>query len=462
MKRTGKTSRTPPAQPTAGRPGPAWWQSGQVRAFTAVMLVTCTLAYLPVLGAGFVNWDDGDYVYRNTAIQSFGNLHDLLLKPVQGNHHPLTMLSLALNYAVSGYDARSYHLLNLLLHLANTLWVLVFVMALTRGKVWISLATAALFGLHPMHVESVAWVAERKDVLYAFFFLPGLISYIEYVHTGRRSYLALAFLLFVLSLLSKPAAVSFPLVLLVLDFYFGRLRAVGTWLEKLLFAVPAAIMGLLTIHAQSAHGAIAAAGAFHIGARILFGFYGLMMYAVRAVIPYGLVPYYPAPAATASLPVPYYLSPLFVVALAAYGIYSLKHGRLIATGLLFYLVNLLLVLQVFPVGTAIVADRYSYLPLIGLFLVPGWYLQRHAERARNGSPLAAGLLFGAACLVLSVATFYQAGIWKSGETLWSHAIKHYPSARAHTNLGLLYSQQGNNSKAMEHYGQALRYQKQGS
>ena len=152
-----------------------------------IILALTFIAYIPALQAGTVNWDDPDYVNKNFLTSGISNL---LTTPLQGNYHPLTMLSLAFNYMISGEDPWSYHLLNLLLHLANTWLVFRLVMLLSNRKLVIASVTALLFGIHPMHVESVAWISERKDVLYGLFFIAGLISYTRFVDTNnRRQYL---------------------------------------------------------------------------------------------------------------------------------------------------------------------------------------------------------------------------------------------------------------------------------
>ena len=135
-----------------------------------ISLLLTFIAYLPALTADFVNWDDTDYVVKNAAIRSFSNFHDIVIKPVQGNYHPLTMLSLAFNYAMSGLKPGSYHFLNLLLHLINTVLVFKLASRLSAKNNLIAFTTALLFGIHPMHVESVAWIAERKDALSSRYF----------------------------------------------------------------------------------------------------------------------------------------------------------------------------------------------------------------------------------------------------------------------------------------------------
>src|SRR5882672_2702368 len=196
----------------------------------AILLLTY-LIYQPSLDNGFTNWDDNHYVTSN-AIVAHPTLKALVITPLSGNYHPLTMASLALYYAISGTHAVSYHWLNLLLHLANTALVFFFVRKLSGGRFWTTVVTALFFGIHPMHVESVAWIAERKDVLYAFFYLLALIIYLRFLDTRRPVWLALTLLVFILSVASKPVAVVLPLTLFAIDYYHRRPVTRSAVLEK--------------------------------------------------------------------------------------------------------------------------------------------------------------------------------------------------------------------------------------
>ncbi|HEU4725640.1 MAG TPA: hypothetical protein VFU59_10145, partial [Candidatus Eisenbacteria bacterium] len=183
-----RDSQRAKAKPSNAR----WWL------WLGAILVVTFVAYVPCLDNDFTNWDDNTYVTDNPLIGQ-PDFRTLLLTPISGNFHPLTMWSLALNYRISGLDPASYHWLNLLLHLANTLLVFVFVRRLSKDRLWTTVATALFFGIHPMHVESVAWVAERKDVLYGFFYLLGLIFYLRYLDTKRLLWLLPVLLAFILS-----------------------------------------------------------------------------------------------------------------------------------------------------------------------------------------------------------------------------------------------------------------------
>ncbi|MEI6060254.1 MAG: tetratricopeptide repeat protein [Bacteroidota bacterium] len=421
----------------------------------AICIILVLIVFAPVFKAEFVSWDDPDYVTTNQSIKSLSNLHEIITRPVQGNYHPLTMISLAVNYAWSGKDASSYHLVNILLHLLNVLLVFFFVLRLTGKKHWIAFITALLFAIHPLHVESVAWVAERKDVLYAFFFLAGLIAYLHYLEKQTRLKLSAVLGLFILSLLSKPAAIIFPLVLLALDFYYDRLKKPGAYIEKIPFLIFSVIFGLLTIHGQSVQGAVGDASTFPVHFRMFFGFYGIMMYLANTFFPLNLCTFYPFPAINNSLPFSYYLSPAISLVLAALFFFTFRKNKLIAFAILFYLLNLALVLQFLPVGSAIIADRYTYIPLIGVFIAMGYYFQKWADtNSGKPTPAAIGLLV-LVTVILTALSYRQSVTWKKSASLWDHAISVSPSSRAYTNRGLIYKLENQNDKAIELYSKAI-------
>ncbi len=420
-----------------------------------LILFITFIAYLPVLNAGFVNWDDQQYVYENFLITSFSHLNELFTTPVQGNLHPLTMLSLAINYSISGYNAWSYHLVNLLFHLANTFLVYQLAKKLSKENAIISITTALLFGLHPMHVESVAWVSERKDVLYAFFYLLGLISYVKYIDKNSRSSYILCLIWLILSLASKPAAVIFPLTLFAIDFLRKRKFTLKLITEKIPFFVFAALLGFLTLHYQSEEGTTEGQNYFGLNDRFFFGFYGFFMYAVKLIIPINLVPFYPFPPVRESLPIIYYLSPLFFIAVCFLCLRTIKNAAVFTFGFGFYFINLILVLQFFIVGSAIIADRYTYIPYIGIFYIIGWMI----DKWKNHSLKKAMIYIVILGIFLSGLTYNQASTWKSSAALWDHAIKVHPSFRAYNSRGSIIHNEGNNEKAISYYNEALKLNK---
>ena len=450
-KRVEPTRARPRGVPPANRRLPGL-------ALIGVLLVTF-IVYLPSLGNGFTNWDDPAYVTENPLV-AHPQVHDLLMTPVSGNFHPLTILSLALNYRISGYQPASYHWLNLLLHLANTGLVFAFVWMLSRRRFWTTVATSLFFGIHPMHVESVAWISERKDVLYAFFYLLGLVAYLRYLAGRRWEWFAACLAAFILSLASKPAAVVFPFTLLALDWFFRRADRVRLVLEKLPFLVPSIAAGLLTLKAQQASGAVAPVGTWSLFEKLLFASYGSLMYVLRLFVPVGLSAIYPYPEGSGSIGRDFYGA--LVVMLVAFPalLFACRRLRPVWFGWAFFFINLLLVLQFFTVGRAVMADRYTYMPYIGLLLALTWWLD---ERPRPGDARApARLVIGAVLVAMLPLSLYQTwtrcGVWRDSETLWTDTIRKFPHriGLAYCNLGQALAAQGRFDEAISDYREAIR------
>jgi len=408
----------------------------------ALALVVITFAaFAGALSHGFVNWDDMQYVGENPLV--LGKHYGQLLHAVVSHHyHPLTMLSLAWNVSTP-LSAQPFVATSVGLHLLNTLLVFWLVLLLARGRWPVAAFVALLFGIHPMHVESVAWVSERKDVLYTFFFLGGLIAYWKYLERRGSWLLGLAFVLFVLSCLSKVMAIVFPAVLVLLDYWRGRpaleRRAA---LEKLPFLAVSLLFGLIVQDVQ-------AGGDFHgllrivrVSAgpsralmdvtplqRILLPTNSYLMYVWQLFVPAGLCALYPQPPPHELVLPPYVLAPLFLLGTLALAFWDLRRTRVIAFGLGWYLVTIAPVLryapQSIPIGGGITADRYSYLSYIGLLFVLGMGLQAVFERRRFLGVALWGVsgLFAAA---LWVQTVHQVETWKNSEALWSRVIQVNP------------------------------------
>ena len=430
---------------------PAKSSTGSNSTWQIVFCLALTLiAYLPAFNGSFLNWDDDYYVTLNSAVQKF-ELRELLTKPVQGNYHPLTMFTLAVNYSLSGIKPWSYHFLNIVLHLLNTFLVFRLMLKLTRDNNIISLTSSLLFGVHPMHVESVAWISERKDVLYSFFFLLGLISYLRYLDSGKRSAYYITLLWFLLSLASKPAAVIFPIVLLIFDFFRKGKLSAPLILEKIPFIIIAAVFAYLALHGQEGSGARNNATYFPVERRMLFASFGYMMYFVKMIFPSGLASFYPLPAIDTPLPLSFILSPVFFIATLALCFFTRKKFPEITFGFAFYFINLLLVLQFIVIGSAVMADRYTYIPYIGLFFIAGWLLEkkfRHKTMAAYSIIITIGIIF-------SSLTYLRAQVWKNSQTLWDNAIENAPSEQAYFHRAIMLREEGNIEKALEYYTKAI-------
>jgi protein O-mannosyl-transferase len=445
MKSKQVTDKSVPKKPT----------KGNLFIYGSICIILALIVFSPVFTADFVNWDDDYYVIKNTTIQSADNLGKIIKEPVLGNFHPVTMLSLSVDYWISNGKPQLFHTVNVFIHLVNIVLVFFFFYLISGQKIGIATVTALLFAIHPLHVESVAWISERKDVLYSAFFLGGMILYLHYLKKNNRTLLFVVFFLFLLSLLSKPAAVVFPLVLLAIDYYFDRLKQSRTYLEKIPFLILSLAFGILTLQVQKMHGAYSDLGIYPFSSRFFFGNYGIMMYLVKTVFPFRLCAFYPFPAVNVNLPVLYYLSFLFTLALITVFVVSVKRNKEIAFALLLYGINLILVLQFFAVGNAVIADRYTYIPLLGPFFLAGFYLQRYIDSKKGRLPLMSGIMLTAIALSLVIISRRQVTTWKDGGTLWDQAIKVAPSSKAYTNRGMICKKEGDTQKALKMYSQAI-------
>jgi tetratricopeptide (TPR) repeat protein len=424
----------------------------------AGILLLTFLVYLPSLDNGFTNWDDNHYVTENPLV-AHPDARAVLSTPVAGNYHPLTIASLALNYRISGLRPASYHWLNLLLHVANTALVFLFIWTLSGRRFWTSVVTSLFFGIHPMHVESVAWVAGRKDVLFAFFYLLGLIAYLRYLRARQLVWLGAAFLAYVLSAASKPAAVVFPIILLTIDLYRRRRIDLGAVLEKAPFFAVSIVVGFLTLKAQRLIGAIPDSDAWSPFQRLLLGCYGLVTYVVKFFVPVGLSALDPYPDAQRGLGPEFFLALAAVAILLPAAAFLFRKNRVVLFGLGFFVINIALVLQFFAVGAALMADRYTYLPYVGLLFALAWPLDARTGAGRR-EVLAKRLVAGL-CLVMLPAFLFlswrRCDVWKDSMTLWEDVVRKRPEgARGWNYRGVTWNEQSRFDLAYEDFDRAVK------
>ena len=414
-----------------------------------------------VLNNGFINYDDNIYIYENPAIRdfTFGGMVSFFSGNL-GQYPPLVMMVFSTIHHFSGLDPLPYHAVNLAFHILNSMLVFLFVYRFDK-RILAALIAGILFGIHPLHVESVAWATELKDVLYTFFFLLGILAYQRYPVSGeRRKYLFPAFFWFLLSCLSKGMAVVFPLVLLLMDYFrTGKITA-KHWIEKVPFLALSVLYGIITYMAQQKMGATAGSDAISWFQRVLIAFYGLVFYAWKFIVPTGLTAFYAFPVRNEQLqPLLIYISPLIVALVAFAAWFTGKYRRVITFGLLFYLLNLLLVLQIIPVGMAITADRYFYLSSIGLFMITGFVIdQLIREKPKlKGSLLSATVMLLA---LLAVSANSQLKTWENSVALWNNVLKDagsYPGyALAFTNRGDAQADLQDYESAVQDYTTAIR------
>jgi tetratricopeptide (TPR) repeat protein len=429
----------------------------QPRLLCLVLALTTLLLYLPTWQHGFIVFDDDLYITENRMVQrgvtlagiqwAFTTLH-------ASNWHPVTWLSHMLDFQLFGWNAGAHHLVNVLFHVANTVLLFLLVWRTTASQ-WASAFVAALFAWHPLHVESVAWIAERKDVLCAFFGLLAIHAYVVYARDGnRRAYFA-SLLLFALGLMAKPMLVTWPFVFLLLDYWplkrprnFLRLA-----LEKWPFFVLTAASCLITVIAQREE-AMADLEHQPLRARLANAAVACATYLAKTVWPVDLVILYPLDRQIPLLHV--VLSVSIVIALSLFAWCRRLTNPYLIIGWLWFLGMLVPVIGLVQVGRQAMADRYTYLPLIGLFLALALGGRDLAARLRLNAVARAAVpvMILLACIG---ATWRQLSYWQNSEALFAHAVAvTKENAVAHLNLGVALEENGKMQEALQHYRESLR------
>lgn len=385
------------------------------------LAIVTFVCFFPILKNNFTNWDDDFYVVNNALLRG-PDWAGIFSQGVVSNYHPLTILSLALNYAISGTEAWSYLLFNLLLHVINVMLVFKFIYSISNKKTWVAFLTALVFAIHPMHVESVAWVSERKDVLYTLFFLLSLIQYWKFLQTNKQKHLWFCFLLFVFSLLSKPAAIVLPLVLFLLDYWKQRTFSKKIFLEKIPFLLAAIVFTIVTLKLQSVT-AMSSLDQYPIWVRLFFACYVTMIYFIRFFIPYPLSSFHPFPPPD-NLGMAVYLSPLFMLFLL-FILWRFRKNRLILFSILFFLINIILVMQLISIGFTIVSERYTYVPYIGIAFLIFMMADKYSTQKLV---IPFRIVFFAVIGVFCFLSFQRTKVWEDSDSLWTNVIRHYPNA----------------------------------
>lgn len=410
-------------------------------------------AYSQIFRCGFTNFDDDDYVTANRHVQhlTWKNVGWAFNIGYTSNWHPLTWMSHMMDYRLFGSNPLGHHLVNLLLHIANTL-LLLLIFARMTGSMWKSAFVAALFAVHPLHVESVAWVAERKDVLSTLFFMLTILAYLRYAaKPGAVRYLPVMGL-FALGLMAKPMLVTLPFVLLLLDYWpLDRIRLGWRLIwEKLPLIVMAGGSSVLTYLAQKTGGAVSGFEAVQLGVRVSNGVVSYASYFLKMIWPRNLAAAYPHPGdSLSSLAVAGALILLSALTYAA--IRESRRRPYLLFGWLWFIGTLVPVIGLVQVGSQAMADRYTYIPLIGLFIAAVWFIGegRKGERTIAGGGLAV-------VLALALVTWVQVGYWRDSVTLFKHAIAvTRDNYIAHNSLGSAYAELGKAEDALEEYRQAV-------
>jgi tetratricopeptide (TPR) repeat protein len=513
---------SPSASPCLCAPDSPGWDASRATRWAALALVVLTIvAFSPALSGEFVNWDDQQLLLDNDQYRGWSadQLGWIFTTTYGGHYQPLTWLSYAIDWHLAGDDPLLFHVTNLALHVVAALAFFVVARQLLRRAGPIvchgvasggvtehailvgSFAAAAFFAVHPLRVESVAWITERRDVLSGALLLPAVACYLRATaQADRRRYLrwmAAAVVLYVFSLLAKAAGITLAFVLLVLDVYpVRRVRWRGrdaaparaetekdapriaadtatttdapelpsaSWrqiaVEKLLFLVPAMAVAGIALSAQSAAGALWTYDLHPLGLRIAQAFYGLVFYVQKTLVPWPLLPLYEQPPGARAGDLEYVLSAALVVGVLVLLVLLRRRVPALLAAAACYLLFLAPVLGIAQSGPQLVADRYSYLSCLTWAVLIGglfakWWSRGAAAKGRHRR-----LLFvtgGGVLLALTLLTMQQSRIWRNSEQLWLHVLRYAPNTGlAHVNLSGVYIREGPAEEARKHAEMAI-------
>ncbi|MCX5848922.1 MAG: tetratricopeptide repeat protein [Deltaproteobacteria bacterium] len=434
------------------------------------LIVASFAAFGRITGNDFINFDDPIYITDNNHIKSGinpGSIKWAFSAFVSSNWHPLTWLSHMLDWNLFATNASGHHLVNLLLHIGSVLFLFFFLNRATKS-LWSSAFAAAFFALHPLRVESVAWAAERKDVLSMFFGMASIYVYALYVENYKLPRYFFCLILFILSLMSKPILVTLPFVLLLLDYWpLGRWqRALSSpaesrfkitgrlvW-EKAPFIFLTIGSSIMTFWAQNNGGSVASLEHLPFPARVVNAILSYVSYLGKIFWPVDLAVFYPY-----EYPFPFWQTLVFcfiLIGITIFVIYALKKLPFLFVGWFWYLGTLIPVIGLVQVGRQAMADRYTYLPSIGIVIMLVWGIPLLFPRAniRKNILFPAGL---AVLAILAVLTWQQCGYWKNSIDLFNHALrvtkKNY---QAYNNLGNAYAKLGQYQRTIADYNEAIR------
>jgi protein O-mannosyl-transferase len=432
---------------------------------SAILLFTF-LVYAGTLNNEFlIGWDDGEYL-SDPSVSGEGpvNTSAIFSNFNLGMYQPLAVLSFAINFRMSGDTAWPYILTNLLLHLLNTLLVYQLMKRWMRGYFPAAIVTL-LFAIHPMHVEAVAWISTRSSGLYSLFFLSGLLAWDKYLDEGLKpGHYLIALSFAVLALFSKSMAATFPLILFLMDILKNRRFSLRLITEKLPFLILSVIFGMVAIRAAGSFGHLTVLEQdFSPVQRIFLIIYGLSFYVIKMIIPINLSAIYAFPEmVSGNLPNYVYTSAIVPVLVIAGIWFSGKNRREFIFGSFFFLLCISMVLPLFWSRVFITADRYTYIPYIGLFIIPARILSNlFGSRSTIDKTNFRMLIFAAGLIVLMLgwATFNRGRTWKDTPTLLTDVIEKKRSdadmAHGYFYLGNYYDAANNGAEAMKYYDLSL-------
>lgn len=456
-----------------------------------IALILAIVAFAPSLKNAFVNWDDDVNVLENIYLKTldWASIKGIFTTDVIGNYNPLPILTFTFEHHFVGFEPWLYHFDNLILHLLCILFVYLFVSELGLSA-WAAGLVAVLFAVHPMRVESVAWITERKDVLFGAFYLWALWLYVKLVKNPERKSLHIWIgLLFILSLFSKIQAVSLPLSMLAVDYFMKRPLKWNLLLEKIPYFLLSLTFGLIGVFMLKNNNSLDDATHYDLLGRICIGAFSLITYLIKWIFPYKMSPLYAYPA-TLDWQIYAAVVPALLFLFLIFWLWK-KDKKAWAFGLLFFLVNVAFVLQILGAGQGFLADRFTYIPYLGLFFAMGYSYDQYKDTQPWKK-----FLTPVICIYIAVfvyMTMQQVKVWKNGETLWTHVMKYEtktplpfsnramyfrgikeydkaladfnraiaikPQGTTYNSLGKMYFDQGKNKEALDNYKKAIELDK---
>ncbi|OQX25419.1 MAG: hypothetical protein BWK80_15625 [Desulfobacteraceae bacterium IS3] len=430
-----------------------------------VLTVTTLATFRQVSDYDFINFDDDEYVTENPHVKAGLTRSGIVwafTKFHSNNWHPLTWLSHILDCHLFGLNAGMHHLSNVLIHTANSVLLFLLLRWMT-GNLWASAFVAALFAVHPLRAESVAWVSERKDVLGAFFWMLTLLMYVSYTKKPGIARFAPVLLLFALGLMAKPMLVTLPFVLLLVDYWplrrFSEKNASLFWEKMPLFALAAA-SSIVTVFAQKSGGLVRSLETYPLDIRIANALVSYIKYIGLTILPRGLAFHYPYPE---SIPLWQTVGAFLILSgVSVFVIRKRETFPFLTVGWLWYLGTLVPVIGFVQVATQALADRYTYIPSVGFCIMLAWGIPLFVKE-RPVFRMTMTALAGIAILGFAACTWFQLRHWQNSVTLFTHTLnvteKNY---LAHNSLGAALEKQGNISEAIRHFREALEIKPDGA
>ncbi len=418
----------------------------------------CFILYYSSFSNDFTLRDDDDYVTKNYLLGdlSWNGIKKIFVTLYYNGHLPVTILSLALDYHFWGLNPIGYHITNFALHIINTILVFQVIKTICRRNE-VALLSALLFAIHPLGVQSVAWIAERKNVLYTTFYFASLWSYIIYLQNNTKKYVFISFILFVFSVASKWSAYTFPVAILIFDYYYKRKLDLWYFFEKIaFFSIP-----FISFYFHMKSG-VAIANEFNFIDRFFFGSYTFVFYILKILLPFDLSAIYPYPKKiNDTLPGIYYLSLVPAIGILAVLFYTIKKKVLfhkeILVGFLFFLFNIAMVLQVlkFIGGHELAADRYTYVPGVGIFFIISLIFSHFYNKTNKNKTLyKIGLTVYV--IAISISTVNRTKVWANTETLYNDVVENYPNfSKAYLLRGQYYKSIKNYTETLNDYNKSL-------